>query len=119
MKVKLCSLFLILFLVIAILFSIFYKIQTFLVGQLVEFSGNQIVQVKKDSKEFYNNQKIYIKDSKTTYSTYVQSYEEDGNYYYLTLGKYFYDSKKTPKIWIYDDKICLGRYILKSIVDLK
>ena len=67
MKVRIISLFLSLFLIVSFLFSIFYKIQTFYIGELIEYSGSQIIQIKKESNEFYQNQKIYIKDSKMSY----------------------------------------------------
>lgn len=98
-KIKVIFLFSLFIFVILTLFSIFYNMQTFFNGTLIEYSGMQMIQVpKNDETDFYKNKTIYIKQDNTTYKTYIQTCNEDGNFYYLSLSKYFYNSKDIKNI---------------------
>lgn len=118
LKIKVISLFSVFIFVVLILFSIFYNIQTFFTGTLLEYSGSQILQISKNKEtNFYKNKDIFIKENNTTYKTYISSCEEDGNFYYLSLTKYFYDSKDIKTIWIYNKKVSLMKYVFSSFFD--
>lgn len=117
-KIKVIFLFSLFIFVILTLFSIFYNMQTFFNGTLIEYSGMQMIQVpKNDETDFYKNKTIYIKQDNTTYKTYIQTCNEDGNFYYLSLSKYFYNSKDIKNIWIYNKKVSLIKYVFSSFFD--
>lgn len=98
-KIKILLAFILLLATVLILFSIFYKIQTFYVGSLIEYNGNQIVQLQKTKDtNFYKNKQIYLKANNITYSAKIIALQEDANYYYLTLSQYFYDYKDIKNI---------------------
>lgn len=117
-KIKVIFSFVTFFFLILILFSIFYEIQTFFTGTLVNFENLQIVQVKKEKNiSFYVNQNVYLKDNNSTYKTTIASMSDDANFYYLTLNKYFYDYKETKNLLIYNKKIKFYEFIANSFFD--
>ena len=117
-KIKIIFSFVAFFFVVLVLFSIFYEIQTFFSGTLVNFNNSQIVQVQKEkNSSFYKNQTIYIKEKNSSYKTTIISVDNDANFYYLTLNKYFYNYKETESLLIYNKKIKFYEFIVNSFFD--
>lgn len=114
-KIKFLALFSFLIFTILVLFSIFFKIQTFDKATFVNFNSIQILQVQKKTKKYHLNQKILLKYNNNTSFVYINSVENDNNFFYLTISKYFENIEEIKNVYIYGKKIILGEYIIKSI----
>ncbi|MDE5545147.1 MAG: hypothetical protein K2I76_00840 [Malacoplasma sp.] len=117
-KIKIIFYFVSFFFIVLILFSVFFEIQTFFTGMLVSFNSLQIVQIKKEKNiSFYKNQNIYIKEKNSSYKVNIINIDDDANFYYLTLDKYFYNYKETENLLIYDKKVKFCEFIINSFFD--
>lgn len=75
-----------LFSVLLILFSVFYKIKTYYVGALIMFQDSQIIQIKKDSDtNFKLNQKIRLYTKTTNFFAMIENLTQDAHFFYLNL----------------------------------
>lgn len=115
-KIKILFISCIFLFITFILFSVFYKFQTFYSGYIFELNNYQVIQIKKDqSMNFYENKKIHIKTEQSDFYTYVNSIDIYNNFYYLRISNYLHEIESSNKIWIYSKSISLGEYVLKQI----
>ncbi len=97
-------------------FSLFYKVQNVIVGNVVETNQTQIIQVEKNNKinvwkganfSFkYNNKKLEFK---------IANYYIENNSYFITLNKYLVIENNIYNLFINTNKEILLLYILDNI----
>lgn len=100
---------------ILILFSIFFKIDTYYLSNFINIDNKQIIQVKKDDDKFYENKKIKLKIDNYILNTTIKSVYSDSNYYYLSISKYLSNDKDINKVWIYKESVPIINYVFKEL----
>lgn len=97
-------------------FCIFYEIETSFNASVTEFNGVQVIQLKNDSKMYFeSNQQINVKINDVIFTVKITSVTKDQNWTYMHINKWIYNLNSNDRFSIIDKKISFGEYIFTKI----
>lgn len=113
-KVALLSLLFIFFVFIGVSFG--YSIENIQLCNILEFNGNQLIRINKNSNiDIYKGKLIKTKYNKKNLSFYINDFYVENNSYYLTLNRYISLENQITNLYIKENKESLFWFLFKNI----
>lgn len=101
--------------VFIILFASFFKVETFYQLKIINNYSSQLFVVE-NNKNLIDFQKVFkIKIKEKLFHTKLLKYEIENTFIYLTFKTYFIEAKYADTAYLYDKKINIFQYMIKTI----